>query len=181
MDQQPEGAPQIDPRAVIVPPEGGQLVPPEGGQPEESDPRGAISEPDKVLRIATMVRELLDETRSAPPDERGRVMLRNAYEKAVAELSDVMSDDLKRELEQLAPPMEEVPTESELRVAQALLVGWLEGLFHGIQAAMWAQQMAARAQFDELRRRSLPPGMQGGPGAGPPRDPSQERGSGTYL
>src|SRR5262249_30498848 len=131
MDQQPEGAPQIDPRAVIVPPEGQQL--------EEGDPRGAVAQPDKVLRIATMVRELLDETRAAPRDERGGVMLRNAYEKAVDELSDVLSDDLKRELEELAPPMEEVPTESELRVAQALLVGWLEGLFHGIQAAMWAQ------------------------------------------
>src|SRR5690242_16605916 len=171
MDQQPGGPPQIDPRAVLVP---------EGEQLEDGDPRAAISEPDKVLRIATMVRELLDETRAAPPDERGRAMLRNAYEKAVNELSDVLSDDLKRELEQLAPPMEEVPTESELRVAQALLVGWLEGLFHGIQAAMWAQQMAARAQFDELRRRSLPPGMQAAPGSGP-RDPSQERGSGTYL
>src|SRR5262249_37807488 len=156
MDQQPDDSPQIDPRAVIVPPEGAQL--------EEGDPRGAVAQPDKVLRIATMVRELLDETRSAPPDEQGRVMLRNAYEKAVDELSDLLPEDLKRELEGLAPPMEGVPTESELRVAQALLVGWLEGLFHGIQAAMWAQQMAARAQFDELRRRSLPPGMQGGPG-----------------
>ena len=172
MDQQPGGSPEIDPRAVIVPAEGEQL--------EEGDPRGAVSEPDKVLRIATMVRELLDETRAAPPDERGRAMLRNAYDKAVAELSEVLSDDLKRELETLAPPMDHVPTESELRVAQALLVGWLEGLFHGIQAAMWAQQMAARAQFDELRRRSLPPGMKGPPGTGPGQ-PSQERGSGTYL
>jgi hypothetical protein len=176
MDQQPGDSQQIDPRAVIVPPAGEQL--------EEGDPRSAVAQPDKVLRIATMVRELLDETRAAPPDEQGRVMLRNAYEKAVDELSEVLSDDLKRELEELAPPMEGVPTESELRVAQALLVGWLEGLFHGIQAAMWAQQMAARAQFDELRRRSLPPGMQGIPGARPgggSGDPSQDRPSGTYL
>jgi hypothetical protein len=173
MDQQPGDSPEIDPRAVIVPPEGEQL--------EEGDPRRAITEPDKVLRIATMVRELLEETRAAPPDERGRTMLRNVYEKAVAELSEVLSEDLKRELEQLAPPMGEVPTESELRVAQALLVGWLEGLFHGIQAAMWAQQMAARAQFDELRRRSLPPGMQGGMPGGGPQGPQQDRGSGTYL
>jgi hypothetical protein len=174
MDQQPDGSPEIDPRAVTAASA--------AEQSDDGDQRGAVSEPDKVLRIATMVRELLDETRAAPPDERGRVMLRNAYEKAVAELSDVLSDDLKRELEQLAPPMEEVPTESELRVAQALLVGWLEGLFHGIQAAMWAQQMAARAQFDELRRRSLPAGMQGAmpPGVGPgqpPQDPS----GGAYL
>jgi Bacterial proteasome activator len=173
MDQQPDGSPQIDPRAVIVPAAGEELA--------EGDPRGAVSEPDKVLRIATMVRELLDETRAAPPDERGRAMLRNAYEKAVGELSEVLSDELKEELETLAPPMDEVPTESELRVAQALLVGWLEGLFHGIQAAMWAQQMAARAQFDELRRRSLPPGMQGGPPEGGPEGPRQDRGSGTYL
>jgi hypothetical protein len=173
MDQQPDGSPEIDPRAVIIPPAGEQL--------EEGDPRGAVTEPDKVLRIATMVRELLDETRAAPPDERGRTMLRNVYEKAVAELAEVLSEDLKRELEQLAPPMGEVPTESELRVAQALLVGWLEGLFHGIQAAMWAQQMAARAQFDELRRRSLPPGMQGGPPGGGPQGPQQDRSSGTYL
>jgi hypothetical protein len=173
MDQQPDGSPEIDPRAVIVPAAGEQL--------DEGDPRAAVSEPDKVLRIATMVRELLDETRAAPPDERGRLMLRNAYEKAVNELSDVLSDDLKRELDTLAPPMEEVPTESELRVAQALLVGWLEGLFHGIQAAMWAQQMAARAQFDELRRRSLPPGMQGMPPGAGPRQPPQDQGSGTYL
>jgi len=173
MDQQPESPPEIDPRAVIVPPEGQEL--------EEGDPRGAIAEPDKVLRIATMVRELLEETRAAPPDERGRAMLRNVYEKAVDELSEVLSEDLKRELEQLAPPMGEVPTESELRVAQALLVGWLEGLFHGIQAAMWAQQMAARAQFEELRRRSLPPGMQGIPPGAGPRQPQQDPGNGTYL
>ena len=107
-------------------------------------------------------------------------MLRTTYEKAVDELSEVLSDDLKRELQALAPPMGEVPTESELRVAQALLVGWLEGLFHGIQAAMWAQQLAARAQFDELRRRSLPPGMQGPPGGGP-QGPPHDPGSGTYL
>jgi Bacterial proteasome activator len=173
MEQQQPDDSQVDPGRLVAPPSAEQ------SEEEAAELRAAVAEPDKVLRIATMVRELLEETRSAPPDERGRVMLRDAYEKAVAELSDVLSDDLKRELEQLAPPMEEVPTESELRVAQALLVGWLEGLFHGIQAAMWAQQMAARAQFDELRRRSLPPGMQGPPGTGP-RQPSQDQGS-AYL
>src|SRR2546427_7199854 len=164
MDQQPPDDAQVDPRTLVLPPSAEQ------SEEEAAELRAAVSEPDKVLRIATMVRELLDETRAAPPDERGRVMLRNAYEKAVAELSDVLSDDLKQELETLAPPMDEVPTESELRVAQALLVGWLEGLFHGIQAAMWAQQMAARAQFDELRRRGLP-GAQ--PADGPPQGPGQ--------
>jgi Protein of unknown function (DUF2587) len=178
--EQPDGAPDIDASALVVPP-------PAETPGDGADPRRAISEPDKVLRIATMVRELLDETRQAPPDERGRVMLRGVYEKAVHELSEVLSDDLKRELEALAPSMESVPTESELRVAQALLVGWLEGLFHGIQAAVYAQQMAARAQFDELRRRGLPPGMQGGMPEGMPGDmsrgqPEPEQGtSGTYL
>jgi hypothetical protein len=163
---QPGGEPAVDPRAPTVVP-----APTEVGAATDETQR-AIAEPDKVLRIATMVRELLDETRQAPPDERGRVMLRNVYERAVAELSEVLSDDLQRELEALAPPLDTVPTESEIRVAQALLVGWLGGLFHGIEAAMWANQVAARAQFEELRRRSLPPGMRAPQGqqqdAGPP-------------
>ena len=151
-ESQPTGA---DPATIVVPSEHGAERAADG----EDAAGPAVTEPDKVLRIATMVRELLDETRQAPPDERGRIMLRTAYERAVQELSEVLSPDLQRELESLAPPMESVPTESEVRVAQALLVGWLEGLFHGIQAAMYAQQMAARAQFEELRRRSLPPGI----------------------
>jgi hypothetical protein len=162
--EQPGGEPATDPRAVTV----GPISPEAGGTPDE--PRRAIVEPDKALRIATMVRELLDETRQAPPDERGRVMLRNVYERAVAELSEVLSADLQSELEALAPPLDTVPTESEIRVAQALLVGWLGGLFHGIEAAMWANQVAARAQFEELRRRSLPPGMQGAPPQGQQQD-----------
>ena len=114
-----------------------------------------ITEPAKLLRIATMVRELLDETRQASLDEAGRKRLAEIYQRAVNELVEVLSPDLKEELAELAPPLEGVPTESEIRVAQAQLVGWLEGLFHGIQAAMFAQQAAARAQFDELRRRGL--------------------------
>lgn len=115
----------------------------------------AITQPAKLLRIASMVRELLDETRQASLDEAGRRRLAEIYQRAVNELSEVLSDDLKEELGELAPPLEGVPTESEIRVAQAQLVGWLEGLFHGIQAAMFAQQAAARAQFEELRRRGL--------------------------
>jgi hypothetical protein len=114
-----------------------------------------ISEPAKLLRIASMVRELLDETRQTTMDEPGRKRLADIYGRAVAELTDVLSEDLREELVQLAPPMEALPSESELRIAQAQLVGWLEGLFHGIQAAMFAQQAAARAQFEELRRRGL--------------------------
>ena len=166
---------QTDALPMVMPDPAPEDRPPTAGNDGEESARPAVTEPDKVLRIATMVRELLDETRQAPPDERGRVMLRTAYERAVQELSEVLSPDLQRELESLAPPMESVPTESEVRVAQALLVGWLEGLFHGIQAAMYAQQMAARAQFEELRRRSLPPGMM------PPGQEQKQQSPGQYL
>ena len=132
-----------------------------------------ITEPAKLLRIATMVRELLDETRQASLDEAGRRRLADVYQRSVGELSEVLSSDLREELDSLAPPMEGVPTESEIRIAQAQLVGWLEGLFHGIQAAMFAQQAAARAQFEELRRRGLlaqnpqePPAPDGPPSRG---------------
>ncbi len=131
-----------------------------------------ITEPAKLLRIASMVRELLDETRQASLDEAGRRRLTDIYHRALAELSQVLSGDLKEELSELAPPLDGVPTESEIRVAQAQLVGWLEGLFHGIQAAMFAQQAAARQQFEELRRRGLvaqnPQGPQGSEGAQDP-------------
>ncbi len=136
----------------------------------------AITEPAKLLRIASMVRELLDETRAASIDEAGRARLREIYQRSVDELRGVLSPDLQQELAVLMPPMEGVPTESEMRVAQAQLVGWLEGLFHGIQAALFAQQAAARAQFDELRRRGLPSGQ-------PPQGQGQQRqgGPGQYL
>ena len=104
--------------------------------------------------------------------------LRQIYERSLGELTDVLSDDLKDELASLAPPMSGVPSDAEIRVAQAQLVGWLEGLFHGIQAAMFAQQAAARAQFEELRRRGLPGGRP------PQEDPGQPSGPpspGQYL
>jgi hypothetical protein len=140
-------------------------------------PGEMITEPAKLLRIASMVRELLDETRQASLDEAGRTRLAEVYHRAVGELTEVLSPDLQAELVDLAPPLEGVPSESEIRVAQAQLVGWLEGLFHGIQAAMFAQQAAARQQFEELRRRGLlsqNPGSTDGPPAGAPR-------GGTYL
>jgi hypothetical protein len=127
---------------------------------QEAMPQEAITHPAKLLRIASMVRELLDETRQASLDEPGRIRLRQIYERSVGELEEVLSPDLKEELASLAPPMHGVPSESEIRVAQAQLVGWLEGLFHGIQAALFAQQAAARAQFEELRRRGLPAAQQ---------------------
>jgi Bacterial proteasome activator len=133
-----------------------QAVPVEAAVEQgEAAGQETITEPAKLLRIASMVRELLEETRQTSLDEPGRKRLADIYGRAVGELSGVLSEDLREELESLAPSMDCVPTESELRVAQAQLVGWLEGLFHGIQAAMFAQQAAARAQFDELRRRGL--------------------------
>jgi hypothetical protein len=133
-----------------------QAVPVEQAPDAAPAPQETITEPAKLLRIASMVRELLDETRQASLDEAGRKRLAEIYQRAVGELAEVLSADLKDELSDLAPPLEGVPSESEIRVAQAQLVGWLEGLFHGIQAAMFAQQAAARAQFEELRRRGLP-------------------------
>src|SRR5438445_13061990 len=142
--------------------------------PNQGQPAETITEPAKLLRIASMVRELLEETRAASIDEPGRRRLADIYDRSVGELRDVLSDDLREELASLAPTMDGVPTESEIRVAQAQLVGWLEGLFHGIQAAMFAQQMAARAQLEQVRRRGLPGG---------PMPPQEERppDSGPYL
>src|SRR5262245_33215242 len=139
---------------------------------DEQAPTGdqeAVTQPAKLLRIATMVRELLEDTRQASLDEPGRIRLRQIYERAIGELQDVLSPDLQEELSSLAPPMQGVPTDAEIRIAQAQLVGWLEGLFHGIQAALYAQQMAARQQFEELRRRGLPGGT-----APSQQDPSQQ-------
>lgn len=138
--------------------ESGEAAGHEAAEGAEPDADRMVARPDKVVRIAAMVRELLDETRQTNPDEAGRLLLRQIYERAVAELRDVLSEDLQRELDALAPPIGGVPTESEIRVAQAQLVGWLEGLFHGIQAAIWAQQMAARAQLEQMQRRGLPGG-----------------------
>jgi hypothetical protein len=130
-----------------------------GGAQDGSD--GSVQAPAKVLRIGAMVKQLLDEVRRAPLDEAGRARLREIYETSVRELAEGLSDDLRDELSRLTPPFEdEAPSEAELRIAQAQLVGWLEGLFHGIQATLFAQQMAARQQLEELHRRGLPPGEQ---------------------
>jgi hypothetical protein len=158
-------------------PEVVQAVPVEAAEPE-GPPNETITEPAKLLRIASMVRELLEETRQTSLDEAGRSRLAQIYTRAVGELSDVLSTDLQEELGQLAPPMEGVPSESELRVAQAQLVGWLEGLFHGIQAAMFSQQAAARAQFEELRRRGL---MAQNPQSGGEPSPDGDGRRGQYL
>ncbi|HXF72920.1 MAG TPA: proteasome activator [Actinomycetota bacterium] len=142
-------------------------------RPQAEPRQETVTEPAKLLRIANMVRELLEETRQTSLDEAGRARMRQIYDRSISELREAISEDLQEELAALAPPMSGVPSESELRVAQAQLVGWLEGLFHGIQAALWAQQMAARAQLEELRRRGLPPAQ--------PQPPEQQRPPGQYL
>jgi hypothetical protein len=117
----------------------------------------SVNQPAKVLRIGSMVKTLLDEVRSAPLDEKSRLRLREIYEQSIRDLSEVLSPDLVAELERMAPPFgNDAPSDAELRIAQAQLVGWLEGLFHGIQATLMSQQMAARAQLEELRQRGLP-------------------------
>ena len=128
-----------------------------GGPEEETPPRESVSEPAKVLRIGSMVKTLLDEVRQAPLDEKSRERLREIYEQSIHDLSEGLSPDLVAELDRMALPFDEkAPSESELRIAQAQLVGWLEGLFHGIQATLMSQQMAARSQLEEIRRRGLP-------------------------
>jgi proteasome activator-like protein len=146
-------------------------------EPTPEPPHETVVEPAKLLRIASMVRELLEDTRQATLDDAGRKRLAEIYQRSVAELGESISADLKEELAGLAPPLDSVPSESEIRIAQAQLVGWLEGLFHGIQAAMFAQQAAARAQFEELRRRGLP----GAQPDGNAQQPSDPRVPGQYL
>ncbi len=144
-----------------------------GQEPQDGEVEGMVESPAKVMRIGSMVKQLLDEVRSASLDEAGRTRLKEIYEQSVRELSTALSDDLSQELDRMAIPFGDgIPTESELRIAQAQLVGWLEGLFHGIQATLMAQQMAARAQLEELRHRQLP--------GGPPPSPTEPV-PGTYL
>lgn len=113
-----------------------------------------ISQPSKLIRIASMTRATLDEVRQAPLDEAGRKRLLSIYRRSIDELKEVLSPDLREELDEVFLPLtSEVPSESELRIAQAQLVGWLEGLFHGIQASLWSQQMAAQAQLAEVRQK----------------------------
>jgi hypothetical protein len=120
-----------------------------------------VSEPAKVMRVGSMIKQLLDEVRSTSLDEPSRQRLREIYDRSIAELGSALSPDLRDELQRLAFPFQQdgTPTEIELRVAQAQLVGWLEGLFHGIQATLFAQQMAARQQLENMR--GLPPGAVG--------------------
>jgi len=125
-----------------------------GGEGADQSTTGSVTEPAKVMRIGSMVKQLLEEVRQAPLDDASRERLAEVYERSIVELSEALSPDLQDELRILTLPFEEgeVPSEGELRVAQAQLVGWLEGLFHGIQATLFAQQLAARQQLDQIRQ-----------------------------
>jgi hypothetical protein len=148
----------------------------------------SVESPAKVMRIGAMIKQLLDEVRTAELDEASRGRLREIYQTSIDELSSALSSDLRDELARLALPFDaETPSEAELRVAKAQLVGWLEGLFHGIQATLFAQQMAARQQLEQMRGQLGPggpqpgpgqPGAPGAPGAGRPDDGHRP---GTYL
>ncbi|WP_024795905.1 bacterial proteasome activator family protein [Tomitella biformata] len=145
-----------------------------------------VSQPAKVMRIGTMIKQLLDEVRSAPLDDASRTRMREIYAKSISELEEGLSGDLRDELSRLTLPFDaaSVPSDAELRVAQAQLVGWLEGLFHGIQTAIMAQQMAAQAQLQQLQHALPPGGRPHQPDAPGQRDNSghgQLPGTGQYL
>ena len=156
----------VTPQAMAV--EGPPAAPTDEAPVTATSITDQVSEPAKVMRIATMIRQLLDEVKSAPLDEASRQRMRSIYTTSVSELKQGLAPDLVTELEQLSLPFsaDATPSDAELRIAQAQLVGWLEGLFHGIQTALFAQQMAARAQLEQMRR-ALPPGAPQQPSAGP--------------
>ena len=151
---------------IVIPAGPGEPSDEHGGERREAE---SVEQPAKVMRIGSMIKQLLEEVRHAPLDEASRNRLREIYDTSVTELAEGLSDDLRQELARMTSPFraDETPSEGELRVAQAQLVGWLEGLFHGIQATLFAQQMAARAQLEEIRRRGLPSGSE------PPSAPGQ--------
>ncbi|MDL9937675.1 bacterial proteasome activator family protein [Gordonia sp. ABSL1-1] len=132
---------------------------------EQSSVADMVEQPAKVMRIGTMIKQLLEEVRAAPLDDASRVRLREIHQSSIRELEDGLAPELREELERLALPFTDdaTPSDAELRIAQAQLVGWLEGLFHGIQTALFAQQMAARAQLEQMRQGALPPGVTGAP------------------
>ncbi|MFB9315509.1 bacterial proteasome activator family protein [Nocardioides plantarum] len=200
-DPQPEATSEQDQHVVIIGPDGKAIgaVPASalsGGDDDAEDDgernlTDLVEQPAKVMRIGSMIRQLLEEVKAAPLDEASRARLKEIHASSIKELEQGLAPELVEELQRLSLPFAEgtVPSEGELRIAQAQLVGWLEGLFHGIQTAIYAQQMAARAQFEQIRR-ALPPGMglpgqpeqgaPGQPGAAPQPGDSPSSG-GMYL
>jgi hypothetical protein len=167
-------------RVVTVGPDGSPMEEATTADPEARDDADTVTEmveqPAKVMRIGSMIKQLLEEVRAAPLDDASRKRLREIHESSIEELSSGLAPELREELARLSLPFtgDEIPSDAELRIAQAQLVGWLEGLFHGIQATLFAQQMAARAQLEEMRQRALPPGTS-------PQQPGGHSGSGLYL
>lgn len=169
-------------RPEIVTPEG--ELPDDGQEPQ--GPQEFIEQPAKVMRVGSMLRQLLDELHQADFDENSRDRLRDIYETSVVELGSALSPDLRNELDRITLPFsdDEIPSEAELRVAKAQLVGWLEGLIQGIQATLFAQQMAAQQQLANMRGQLGPgsaPGRPGPQGPGGPPPDSPELRPGTYL
>jgi Protein of unknown function (DUF2587) len=182
-----------EPRVVVVGPDGMAVEgPPDEQQRAEEGERSLtdlVEQPAKVMRIGSMIRQLLEEVKAAPLDEASRQRLREIHQASIEELEEGLAPELVEELERLSLPFnEDTPSEAELRIAQAQLVGWLEGLFHGIQTAIYAQQMAARAQLEQMRR-ALPSGAMPGqamPGQGMGTQPQGDqdkdtRSGGLYL
>jgi len=165
-------------RGVVVAQGGRDASTERTGGEETRDPSELVEQPGKVMRIASMIKQLLEEVRSAPLDEAGRTRLAEIHRRSISELEEGLAPELIEELERITLPFDdEAPSDAELRIAQAQLVGWLEGLFHGIQAALFAQQMAAQQQLQNMRR-ALPPG-EPGQEAGPGQPTGSARGMGN--
>ncbi|MET8773551.1 bacterial proteasome activator family protein [Nocardia sp. NPDC050713] len=185
----PDGQPLVIP-ADAGTPLTGQVVTDSDKKTDGSDDRDdsgesladMVEQPAKVMRIGTMIKQLLEEVRAAPLDDASRTRLREIHKSSVRELEQGLAPELRDELERLTLPFTDdaVPSDAELRIAQAQLVGWLEGLFHGIQTALFAQQMAARAQLEQMRQGALPPGIHTVDPRGGRGDQSMG-GSGQYL
>jgi len=168
-------------RVVVVTQNGMGVAEPPGDNEASHNPADLVEQPAKVMRIGAMVKQLLEEVRSAPLDEAGRTRLAEIHRRSISELEQGLAPELIDELERITLPFsDEAPSDAELRIAQAQLVGWLEGLFHGIQTALFAQQMAAQQQLQSMRR-ALPPGHPGGQdgGPGPGSVPGMPRGAGS--
>jgi hypothetical protein len=186
MNQPNDGNAEQPQHVMVVGPDGSPLGTarvPGPGEDDEDGPRESlgdmVEQPAKVMRIGTMIKQLLEEVRAAPLDDASRNRLREIHKRSISELEDGLAPELREELERLSLPFTEegTPSDAELRIAQAQLVGWLEGLFHGIQTALFAQQMAARVQLEQMRR-GLPPGSGLHPGE---PDGPHVRGTGQYL
>ncbi len=182
----PEHGSERPQQVVVVGPDGrpvGTMPMPHGMAQDDDGGDGPpsvgemVEQPAKVMRIGTMIKQLLEEVRAAPLDDASRNRLRDVHAASIRELEEGLAPELREELQRITLPFSEgeTPSDAELRIAQAQLVGWLEGVFHGIQTALFAQQMAARAQLEEIRRKALPGGH------ATAQQPDFRPGGGQYL